>query len=323
MSATAQLFSVFFLLCGLGAVTALLPLARWGSAVLAVVGSLGALVIVVVGALLLVGELSFRAELWSVLSLGQMTLAADRLSALFLFVTGLVFLPVSMFSGVYLIKYQAHHSLKYFAVLYHALFASIVLVLIADDAISFLISWEIMSIASYLLVNFEYERQETSHAGYIMLAMSEAGTIAVAVAFILMAGAIGTLEFDELRSAARSINETIGWIVFLLAFFGFAVKAGLVPVNSWLPLAHPVAPTNVSALLSAVIVNLGIYGIMRFNFGSVVREESSFTLWPIVAAQRSWRGLVPKMNPLKCRWWPILAAPGSRPGRGTIKTSAT
>src|SRR5581483_9141630 len=118
---------------------------------------------------------------------------------------------------------------KYFAVLYHALFASIVLVLIADDAISFLISWEIMSIASYLLVNFEYERQETSHAGYIMLAMSEAGTIAVAVAFILMAGAIGTLEFDELRSAARSINEPIGWIVFLLAFFGFAVKAGLVP----------------------------------------------------------------------------------------------
>jgi hydrogenase-4 component B len=98
----------------------------------------------------------------------------------------------------------------------------------------------------------------------MMLAMSEAGTISVAIAFMLAAGGAGTLEFDQTRSAAQP-NEGIGWAVFLLSFFGFAVKAGLVPVNSWLPLAHPVAPTNVSALLSAVIVNLGIYGIMRFN----------------------------------------------------------
>lgn len=122
-----------------------------------------------------------------------------------------------------------------------------------------------MSIVSYLLVNFEYERQESSHAGFVMLAMSEAGTIAVALAFIIVAGAAGTLEFDKLRSSAPSVANEIGWAVFLLSFFGFGVKAGLVPVNSWLPLAHPVAPTNVSALLSAVIVNLGIYGIMRFN----------------------------------------------------------
>ena len=121
-----------------------------------------------------------------------------------------------------------------------------------------------MSIASYLLVNFEYEHDESSHAGFMMLAMSEAGTISVAIAFMLAAGGAGTLEFDQIRSAAQP-NEGIGWVVFLLSFFGFAVKAGLVPVNSWLPLAHPVAPTNVSALLSAVIVNLGIYGIMRFN----------------------------------------------------------
>jgi hydrogenase-4 component B len=265
MNTAAQLISAFFLLCGIGVVGALLPLKRSDSIVLAVVGALSALVILLVSALLLVGELSFRVELWPVLSLGKMVLTADRLSALFLFITGLVFLPVSIFSGVYLTKYRTHYSMKYFGVLYHVLFASIVLVLIADDAISFLVAWEIMSIASYLLVNFEYERQEASHAAFVMLAMSEAGTIAVAAAFMLVAGVAGTLEFDQLRSAAPAINETVGWVVFLLSFFGFAVKAGLVPVNSWLPLAHPVAPTNVSALLSAVIVNLGIYGIMRFN----------------------------------------------------------
>jgi hydrogenase-4 component B len=261
----AQLFGAFFILCAIGAVGALLASERWSAIVLAAIGSLSAILILLASALLLVGDTSFRAELWPVLSLGAMELAADRLSALFLFIAALVFLPVSIFSGIYLEKYRKHYSLRYFGVLYHALFASIVLILIANDAISFLVSWEIMSIASYLLVNFEYERDESSHAGFMMLAMSEAGTIAVVLAFILAAGVSGGFAFDQLRSAG-SLSEGIGWAVFLLSFFGFAVKAGLVPVNSWLPLAHPVAPTNVSALLSAVIVNLGIYGIIRFNF---------------------------------------------------------
>ena len=269
MSTTAQLFAVFFALCIGGAVAAFLVPARWNLMVLATVGSLAALFILPVSALLLVADATFHAELWAVLSLGTLSLGADRLSALFLFVTGLVFLAVSIFSGVYLTKYLARYNLRYFSVLYHALFASIVLVLIADDAISFLVAWELVSIVSYLLVNFEHEREESSHAGFVMLAMSEAGTIAVAIAFILIAGAAGTLDFAKLRSAAPALTDEIGWVVFLLSFFGFAVKAGLVPVNSWLPLAHPVAPTNVSALLSAVIVNLGIYGIIRVNLDIV------------------------------------------------------
>ena len=122
-----------------------------------------------------------------------------------------------------------------------------------------------MSIASYLLVNYDREQQESSHAGFVMLAMSEGGTIAVAIALILIAGVAGTFDFAAIGSAAPTLGQGLGWAVFLLSFFGFAVKAGLVPVGSWLPLAHPVAPTNVSALLSSVIVNLGIYGIIRVN----------------------------------------------------------
>jgi hydrogenase-4 component B len=264
MSITAQLFGLFFAFCAIGAVAALLAPVRSSSIVLAAIGSLSAALILVTSSILLVGDAAFRVELWHVVTLGRLVLSADRLSALFLFVTGLVFLPVSIFSGTYLEKYKAHYSLPYFGVLYHGLFASIVLILMASDAISFLISWEIMSIASYLLVNYEYEREESSHAGFVMLAMSEAGTIAIAIAFMLAAGNAGGLEFDQMRSGGQ-FGQGLGWAVFLLAFFGFAVKAGLVPVNSWLPLAHPVAPTNVSALLSAVIVNLGIYGIVRFN----------------------------------------------------------
>jgi hydrogenase-4 component B len=265
MSIIAQLFVAFFILCAAGAVIAFLIPSRWNPIVLGAVGSLCAFIILLASGMLLLSDAAFNTELWSVLTLGTLTLGADRLSAIFLFAAGLVFLPVSMFSGIYLDKYLTHYSLRYFSVLYHALFASIVLVLIADDAISFLAAWETVSITSYLLVNYEYERDQSSHAGFVMVAMSEAGTIAVALAFMLLAGTAGTLGFAELRTVAPSLAADIGWAVFLLSFFGFAVKAGLVPVNSWLPLAHPVAPTNVSALLSAVIVNLGIYGIIRVN----------------------------------------------------------
>src|SRR5437016_5774282 len=115
MSTIAQLFAAFFLLCGLGVIGALLAPERWNSIVLAVIGSLAAFIILVVSALMLVADVSFRAELWPVLSLGRMTLAADRFSALFLFVTGLVFLPVSIYSGVRII---ACNTSAFFIMLY-------------------------------------------------------------------------------------------------------------------------------------------------------------------------------------------------------------
>jgi hydrogenase-4 component B len=268
MSGVGALLEAFFILCLVGAIAAFVVQARTVPFLLAASGSLSAVLTLAAGAELLVGEAAFRFELWPVLSLGRLTLAADRLSGLFIFVSGLVFLPVSLFSGRYLMKYQARHSLRYFSVLYHALFASIVLVPLADDALSFLIAWEAMSIASYLLVTYE-GHDESAQAGYVMLAMGEAATIAVAIALILAASGGGSLEFAALRAGGPMLGEGTKWAVLLLSFFGFAVKAGLVPLNSWLPLAHPVAPTNVSALLSAVIVNLGIYGIIRFNLDLV------------------------------------------------------
>ncbi|MGC2075522.1 MAG: proton-conducting transporter membrane subunit [Xanthobacteraceae bacterium] len=264
MSAT-QLLLTFFIVCAAGSVLALVTPKRQLAPVLALVGSLAALIVLLASVMMLVFDADFHVTLWPLLTLGTLTLEADHLSAFFLFVTGVVFLPVSIYSASYLTKYLGHHSLRYFSILYHALFASIVLVLIAGDVISFLAAWEFMSIASYLLVNYEFERAESSRAGYVMLAMSEGGTIAVAIAFIIIAGSTGELNFSAMRISGPAASDALRMSIFLLSFFGFAVKAGLVPLNSWLPLAHPVAPTNVSALLSAVIVNLGIYGIVRTN----------------------------------------------------------
>jgi hydrogenase-4 component B len=206
-----------------------------------------------------------RAALWTVPGLGTLSLSLDRLSALFLIITAVVFLLASVFSSGYLPRYLGHYSLKAFNIWYFSLLGSIALVLLAGDVLSFLMAWEAMSIVSYLLVNFEHREEQHIRAGYLMLAMGEAGTLAAAFALLLLVAAAGRLEFSALRAVSQEAGAGTRWAVFLLSFFGFGVKAGLVPFNAWLPRAHPVAPGNVSALLSGVILNLGLYGIARVN----------------------------------------------------------
>jgi len=255
----------FFILCGAGMLLALLVPERRNPALLATVGAAAAVAICVSAATALLTGESLGVSLWSVPAFGQLSVGVDRLSGLFILVAGIIYLAASIFSCGYLQRFLGHYSLRAFSVLYFALFASIVAVLIARDVVSFLLAWELMSIASFLLVVYEYEREENVRAGYLMLAMGEAGTLAVLVALLLLAGAVGSIEFHGMRLAASVLGPGTRWAVFLLSFMGFGVKAGLVPFNSWLPRAHPVAPANVSALLSGVILNLGIYGIVRVN----------------------------------------------------------
>ena len=257
------LFALFFSLCGAGIVAALAVPENRNPAVFGAVSVLAAAVLTVASGFALAGE-PFQLTLWPVLSLGRMSLAADRLSALFLLIAGLVYLPISIYAASWLGRYRGPASRRWFAVLYHALFAAIVLVPLAADAVSFLIAWELMTLGSYLLIVYE-DRPDSAPAGYLMLAMSEGGTIAAAIGFILLAAVGGSFDFAAIRAAAPAVSEAIGWAVFVLSFFGFAVKAGLVPVNSWLPLAYVGAPTSIAVLLAAAVENLGIYAIMRVN----------------------------------------------------------
>ena len=166
-------------------------------------------------------------------------------------------------------RYTGHYTLSTFTAWYLLLFASITWILIANEVLGFLLAWEAMSVLSYLLVNFEHQREDTSRAGYLMLAMGEAGFVVVEVVFLFLAVRAGSLEFSALKSAALGLGTVTRWVVFLLTFFGFGIKAGLAPVNTWLPRAHPAAPANVSAILSGVILNLGLYGIIRVNLDIV------------------------------------------------------
>ncbi len=260
----AALLIVILALCLAGVV---LPRAVGEHRIAAIVGWLGAFASLGLlwfsGASLFAGA-SFHLELWTIPSLVTLTLSLDRLSALFLFIAGLVLLPGSLFAAGNLRGYLGRYSLRGFSAAYFALFAAIVLIPLSADAVSFLMLWESMSILTYLLVNFEHETQAHTRAGYLMLGVGEAGTLLVALGFLVLSGN-GALEFAAMKTAAMSASAHARWAVFLLTFFGFGVKAGLIPVNFWLPQAYTAAPAAFVPVLAGATLNLGLYGIIRVN----------------------------------------------------------
>ncbi len=258
--------ALLFAVCGAGIVLGMFVSERRVPVVLAWTGSIAALLALwASGTILLSGD-DFGHSLWALPPVGTITILLDRLSAVFLLIAAIVIFTSSVFSAAYMKRYAGHYKLAAFNGWYLILCSSIVWILIAEDVFGFLLAWEAMSISSYTLVNFEHQRKGTSKAGYLMLAMGEAGFIAVAIALLLLAVRAGSWQFSQLKEAGIGLEPVARWIVFLLSFFGFGVKAGLVPVNAWLARAHPAAPANVSAILSGVILNLGLYGIIRVNF---------------------------------------------------------
>jgi len=266
MSWTGHLLSAFFALCLSGTIAAGLLSGRRGPMALSLTGFLSSALLLVISGNVLLRGTTLEVWLWELPLAGRLLVRMDVLSSLFMFVTGMVFMPVSIFSAGYLRKYLGRYSLKTFGCLYHLLFASIVLVLIAGDVVFFLLAWEGMSIICYLLVNYEYREEQNIRSGFLMLSMGEAGTLAIALGLIIVAEASGGLDFASLKVGSQALSAHARWAVFILTFLGFGVKAGLVPVSSWLPKAHPAAPGNVSALLSGAILNLGVYGIIRVDW---------------------------------------------------------
>ncbi len=262
---TTHLLQLFLIFSAGGALLSLVIPERRNPPALAWIAGISSAIALVFSTRILLSGNIFHTELWRLSSLGVLSLRIDRLSALFISVTAIVYLPVSIYAARYLEKYLGRYSLRSFSFFYHLLFTSIVLVLIAADALSFLLSWEAMSILCYLLVNYEHYKEDNISSGILMLAMSEAGTLAVALCFLILGGTSGSLDFASFRINAPDLGNIAYWAVFLLAFFGFGVKAGLVPVNTWLPGAYTSAPGGFSAILSGATLNLGIYGIIRIN----------------------------------------------------------
>jgi hydrogenase-4 component B len=190
----------------------------------------------------------------------------DPLSAYFNGTLAVLAAAVSLYSFAYLREMEGRRNLGAFGFFFNLLLLSLALVFTASNAFFFLVAWEVMALSSFFLISFEHEKEKTRKAGMLFLIMSHAGTGLLLIAFLVLASASGSLDFSSFHLLASRMPPLQQGTVFLLFLFGFGVKAGLVPVHIWLPEAHPVAPSNISALMSGIVIKTGIYGMARVFF---------------------------------------------------------
>lgn len=251
---------VGLLLC-LSALAILIARGRRGSALIYGACALvsAALAFIALRSLLAVGAPA-TLQLAVGLPLGRTLLGYDPLGAVFALIINVTITVVS----VYAIGHGAHaREPRRVVPFYPAFVAGMNLVLLARDAFSFLVGWEFMSLASWALVVSEHGSAENRHAALVYLIMATGGALTLLFAFGVLAGGAGGYAFDEMRRAAHG---GVAPLVLILALIGAGSKAGLVPLHAWLPLAHPAAPSHVSALMSGVMTKVAVYGFIRLVF---------------------------------------------------------
>src|SRR5690606_13852486 len=174
-------------------------------------------------------------------------LRLDALSSLFAIVVNLG----AGLASLYAIGYGRHESDQGRVLPFYCLFLlGMNLVIVADDAFSFLLSWEFMSLSSWALVLTQHRDEETRRAALLYLSMAAIGTLALLFTFGMLAGGTGSYGFDEIR--ARDLGPAAAAVTLLFALIGTGSKSGLAPLHAWLPPAHSAAPSHVSALMSGV-----------------------------------------------------------------------
>ena len=190
----------------------------------------------------------------------------DPLSAYFGLALSLLAASVSVYSLGYVGHGSTRRNPALFCAFLNLLLLALTLVFTAANILFFLIAWELTAVAAYFLVVFDHESAESRKGGLLYFLMSRGGTGMLFVGFLLLASAAGSMEFSALRGISQQLSPAAGAGAFLLLFFGFGVKAGIIPLHIWLPAAHPAAPSNVSALMSGIVIKAGIYGMARVFF---------------------------------------------------------
>ena len=190
-------------------------------------------------------------------------LRLDALSAFFVLTISLVGLSVSIYAFGYVTKLYGRTSIGALGALFNGFLLSMTLVALADNAFFFLIVWELMSLLSYFLVVTEHEKPEVRYAGLFYLIMTHLGMACIMLTFFIFFQEANSFSFDNFRHPETPLPEGLRTLAFFTALIGFGTKAGIVPLHVWLPYAHPAAPSHVSALMSGVMIKMGIYGMIR------------------------------------------------------------
>jgi hydrogenase-4 component B len=243
---------------------------RWAAFLASLGGSLASFVL---GASVLAGGRAIRGVLFANPAAGvTVGYAVDPLSAWFLVTFAVLAAPVAVYSVGYLAHAIPPGRTTFVGVAWNVLLMSVETVFAADGVLAFLVAWELMTLATAVLVATDHQSRPSRRSAFLYLAMSHLGTGCLVAAFFLLASGSGSLAFADLLGGAAASSPWRGPL-FVLFLVGFGVKAGVVPLHVWLPEAHPAAPSNVSALMSGGLINAGLYGLVRVGAGGLGRPD--------------------------------------------------
>ncbi|MGP1677042.1 MAG: hydrogenase 4 subunit B [Burkholderiales bacterium] len=191
----------------------------------------------------------------------------DPLSGFFLVLLGTLVVAISLYGPSYTREFargQGAQPLPPLGVFTALFVLGMQMLLLADDALVFMIFWEMMSLSGYFLVVYQHQHAANRHAAFIYLLLAHVGALVILLSFGVLAAFGGGLTFDQMRAA--KLTPLWATIAFACAFAGFGIKSGMVPLHVWLPDAHPAAPSHISALMSGAMIKMGIYGIVRLSY---------------------------------------------------------
>ena len=247
-----------------------------GALATALIGAFIGICMLALGVAAMLGKMPTIAIPWSFPNLGLLHFVATPMRGFFVLIAGVIVIPTSLYSLAYLRRYEGQYSADAFAGAYILLLLSVIGIFFAADVVSFSIAWEIMTLTSCALIAFEWRDRRAARAGLFTLVMSEFGTLAVILAFLLAAWPARSLEFSTIAAHASAISPLARIFIVLLSVFGFGVKAGVLPFNAWLPRAYPAAPANATAIIAGVLVNCGLYGMLLLNIVLVPQDAMLF-----------------------------------------------
>ncbi len=208
---------------------------------------------------ILLSDVNYSVLAYQITQTFQFSFMVDRLAAFFLSIISIVSVAVSIYSISY-VEHEEHKSRRNLIVSLMSFFIfSMLLVVASFSMFSFLFFWEIMALSSFLLVMTDFEKKETQKAGIFYFVMTHLSTLFLFFAFLFLYLQTGTFDM-----AAIGADPLITSVAFVFLFLGFGIKAGIIPFHKWLPYAHPASPSNISALMSGVMIKVAIYGLVRF-----------------------------------------------------------
>ena len=234
---------------------------QWLTTLLAVVGAVLGLGGVV--AFWLTGDSQQIALPWSIIRGGEFNVALDGLSAIFLLPIFLISLLGNVYGLAYWKQLEHPQNGRQLRLFYGTLTAGMALLVIARNAILFLFGWEAMALSAFFLITTEGQKEEARESGWIYLVATHVATLCLFALFALLRVASGSFALAPL--AQGSLTPGMATAIFVLGLIAFGVKAGLMPLHIWLPGAHAIAPSHVSAIMSGVLLKMGIYGLIRLT----------------------------------------------------------